>query len=163
MINILAFGIFVGVFFRYCAMYLSFNRAILATAMFVLNPIFLAFNNNILSDMTFLLFSFLSVIMLSSLFTATKIIPIFAKSTSNINNRFHNKMSHINNAYISPPPRDTLKTLKIKTYHLSSILLSPQYLQPFLILSAVTGLSLFSRFFAHIYCYFLNSTSQIIK
>lgn len=67
-VGVLCFGAFVFVFHRYCAKFLNPKFAFIATALFALNPLFLSFANNILSDIPYLFFSFLGVVWLSSLF-----------------------------------------------------------------------------------------------
>lgn len=61
------YGIFVGIFFYVCRQFVDIKFCIIATMLFALNPLFLNFNNNIISDIPFMLFSFISAFYLSKL------------------------------------------------------------------------------------------------
>lgn len=61
------YGIFVGIFFYVCRQFVDIKFCIIATMLFALNPLFLNFNNNIISDIPFMLFSFISAFCLSKL------------------------------------------------------------------------------------------------
>lgn len=62
MLIVAIYGIFVFVFYRFCERFLEWRFCVIATMLFALNPMFLSFCNNIISDIPFLLFSFLSVV-----------------------------------------------------------------------------------------------------
>ena len=68
MLIVAIYGIFVFVFYRFCERFLEWRFCVIATMLFALNPLFLNFCNNIISDVPFLLFSFLSVVFLAKLF-----------------------------------------------------------------------------------------------
>lgn len=68
MLIVAIYGIFVFVFYRFCERFLEWRFCTIATMLFTLNPMFLSFCNNIISDIPFLLFSFLSVVFLAGLF-----------------------------------------------------------------------------------------------
>lgn len=62
------YGIFVFVFYRFCERFLEWRFCVIATMLFALNAMFLNFCNNIISDIPFLLFSFLGIVFLARLF-----------------------------------------------------------------------------------------------
>ena len=68
-VGIICYGLFVGIFYMFCANRLPKIYAIFATLLFVLNP-FLTFSsaNSIVSDIPFLLFGFCALIVLAKLF-----------------------------------------------------------------------------------------------
>ncbi|MGX3044958.1 hypothetical protein [Helicobacter sp. T3_23-1056] len=68
-VNIICYAIFVGIFYIFCAKRLPRNYAFFATLFFVINPSMTAFvANNVLSDVSFLLFGFVALIVLAKLF-----------------------------------------------------------------------------------------------
>ncbi len=69
-INVLCFGAFVAIFYISMKRFLKEHLCIIATLLFALNPLLLYFSNNIMSDIPFLLFSFVSVVCLARLFQA---------------------------------------------------------------------------------------------
>lgn len=68
MLFVAIYGIFVFVFYRFCERFLEWRFCVIATMLFALNPIFLSFCNNIISDIPFLLFSFIGVVFLARFF-----------------------------------------------------------------------------------------------
>lgn len=79
MIGIVSYGLFVGVFYLFCVRFLRTHYALGATLMFALNPMLLHFAaNNILSDIPFLLCSFLAIVCLMQLFTPCKHALVFS-------------------------------------------------------------------------------------
>ncbi|MGX2981969.1 glycosyltransferase family 39 protein [Helicobacter sp. 23-1045] len=80
------YGIFIVIFYHFCRRFMSAKISAIAVLFFALNPIFLEFNNNILSDIPFMLFSFISVIYFGSLLDSanqikTQNLANFAEST----------------------------------------------------------------------------------
>ncbi|MWV68936.1 hypothetical protein [Helicobacter saguini] len=67
-VGIATFAMFIFIFHIFISRLLTQKFAITATLLFTLNPMFLDFTNSILSDIPFMLFNFLAVIMLSRLF-----------------------------------------------------------------------------------------------
>ncbi len=68
-VNIICYALFVGIFYIFCAIRLPRIYALFATLFFALNPAMVAFvANNVLSDMPFLLFGFIALIILAKLF-----------------------------------------------------------------------------------------------
>ena len=84
MLFVLCYGAFVFVFYRFCERFLESRFCIIATLLFALNPLFLKFCNNIISDILFLLFSFLAMIFLARLFEGTNL----AKNSDCVSLRF---------------------------------------------------------------------------
>lgn len=69
MVGVLSYGLFVGLFYLFCARFLTRGYALGATLAFALNPMLLSFAaNNVLSDMPFMLFSFIAIVSLLALF-----------------------------------------------------------------------------------------------
>lgn len=68
MLFVVIYGIFVFAFYRFCERFLEWRFCAIATMLFALNPMFLNFCNNIISDIPFLLFSFLGVVFLARFF-----------------------------------------------------------------------------------------------
>lgn len=62
------FGAFVFAFYRFCNRSVEAKYALFASLIFALNPLFLHFSNNIISDIPFMLFSFIGVVCLAHLF-----------------------------------------------------------------------------------------------
>ena len=68
-INIVCYAIFVGVFYIFCAKRLPRIYALIATLFFAINPAMTGFvANNVLSDVSFLLFGFVALVILAKLF-----------------------------------------------------------------------------------------------
>mgnify|MGYP004640971751 CR=1 FL=1 len=70
-VNVLCYAVFVGIFYIFCAKRLARIYAFFATLFFTINPSMISFvANNVLSDISFLLFGFCAIIVLSRLFKA---------------------------------------------------------------------------------------------
>lgn len=96
-VGVLCFGLLIFAFYKFALKFMPFKFALLATLLLALNPVLLGFQNNILSDVPFMLFSFLSVIF------SVKFFEISAQiSAKNVNlNSNLAKNSSQNSAQIS--------------------------------------------------------------
>lgn len=72
-VGMLCYALFVGIFYVFCVIRLPRIYAIFATLFFAINPSMTSFvANNILSDIPFLLFGFIALIILAKLFGESK-------------------------------------------------------------------------------------------
>ena len=78
-VGIICYALFVGIFYIFCAKRLPKIYAIFGSLLFALNPFLTHFaTNEILSDIPFLLFGFVALIILARLFADSKIYPSLA-------------------------------------------------------------------------------------
>ena len=78
-VGIICYALFVGIFYIFCANRLPKIYAVFGSLLFALNPFLTHFaTNEILSDIPFLLFGFVALIILARLFVDSKISPSLA-------------------------------------------------------------------------------------
>ena len=85
-VGIICYALFVGIFYIFCANRLPKIYAIFGTLFFALNPFMIYFSaNEIMSDIPFLLFGFVALIILARLFADSKISPSLADGEQRAN------------------------------------------------------------------------------
>ena len=85
-VGIICYALFVGIFYIFCANRLPKIYAVFGTLFFALNPFMIYFSaNEIMSDIPFLLFGFVALIILARLFADSKISPSLADGKQRAN------------------------------------------------------------------------------